>query len=117
MLGQAGNPPPLHPSETRSDVRQDRERDAGVPSLTGPTTPEPPRQATPRVTPSSRVRFASFIDATAKRRQGFQELHLAGEAPEEERDAAPNVHRVLVTLNWRKHLPFDLAYVGSERLA
>lgn len=25
------NPPPLHPSETRSDVRQDRERDAGVP--------------------------------------------------------------------------------------
>ena len=48
---------------------------------------------------------------------GVQHLHLAGKAPEEERDAAPNVHRVLVTLNWRKHLPFDLAYVGSERLA
>jgi hypothetical protein len=24
---------------------------------------------------------------------------------------------VLVTLNWRKHLPLDLAYVGSQRLA
>jgi hypothetical protein len=31
VLGQAGNPPPLHPSETRSDIRQDRKRDAGVP--------------------------------------------------------------------------------------
>ena len=70
------------------------------------------RPARPRGTPSSRVRFSSFIDATGKRRQGVQELHLAGEAPEEERDAAPNVHRVLVTLNWRKHLPFDLAYTS-----
>jgi hypothetical protein len=24
---------------------------------------------------------------------------------------------VLVTLNWRKHLPLDFAYVGSQRLA
>src|SRR6266508_1624417 len=42
---------------------------------------------------------------------------LASEAPKEEGDAAPDVHRVLMTLGWREHLPFELAYVGSQRLA
>jgi hypothetical protein len=42
---------------------------------------------------------------------------LASEAPKEEGDAAPDVHRVLMTLGWREHLPFELAYVGGERLA
>ena len=36
---------------------------------------------------------------------------------EEERNAAPNVHRVLMTLGWRQHFRFDLTYVGRQRLA
>jgi len=34
---------------------------------------------------------------------------LASEAAKEEGDAAPDVHRVLMTLGWREHLCFDLS--------
>ena len=56
--------------------------------------------------------YPDFPDAQIAAVIAGPELHLAGKAPEEEHDAAPNIHRVLVTLNWRKHLPFDLAYTS-----
>ncbi len=51
-------------------------------------------------------RRSAAIVTRASRRSA---THLAAKAPEEERDAAPDVHRVLMTLGWREHLRFDLA--------
>src|SRR5439155_16323808 len=41
---------------------------------------------------------------------------LAEQTPEEHRDPAPEVHRVLMTLRRSEHLAFELARVGTQRL-
>src|SRR5439155_9870306 len=42
---------------------------------------------------------------------------LTDEAPEEERDPPPDVHRVLMTLRRGEHFAFELAGICSERFA